>query len=130
MKDVWWMVGASVAAWLAAAAILGMRTGVEILWGMIAPLAAASGSWVMAERTFTRHPERLTSLMIAAFAAKVVFFGAYVTVVLTVLSPRPVPFVAGFTSYFIALYLWEALCLRRLFAGGTAAGRPPLHVER
>jgi hypothetical protein len=37
---------------------------------------------------------------------------------LGVLSLRPVPFVASFTGYFIALYLAEALCLRRLLAGG------------
>ena len=60
----------------------------------------------------------------AAFGAKMVFFGA--------LRGgdargrwrcRPVPFVASFTSYFIALYLIEALYLRRLFAGGARWSR-------
>ena len=37
---------------------------------------------------------------------------------LKVVGLRPVPFVVSFTSYFIALYLTEALLLRRLFAGG------------
>ena len=54
--------------------------------------------------------------MIAAFAAKMVFFGAYVAVMLLALALRPVPFVASFTAYFIALHLIEALCLKRLFA--------------
>jgi hypothetical protein len=31
---------------------------------------------------------------------------------------RPLPFVASFTGYFVALYLTEALLMRRLFAGG------------
>jgi hypothetical protein len=117
MNVVWWMAGASVGSWLAATAVLGMRTGVEVLLGMIGPLAVASGTWVMAERIYRRRPERLTAFMIAAFAGKMVFFGAYVAFMVSVLSRRPVPFVASFTSYFIALYLIEALCLRRLFAG-------------
>ncbi len=120
MKAVGWMVGASVASWLAAMAILGTRTGVEILFGMLGPLAVASATWLMAEGTYKRHPERLTSLMMTAFAGKIVFFGAYVTVVLTVLSPRSIPFVVSFTSYFIALHLTEALCLRRLFSGARS----------
>ena len=40
----------------------------------------------------------LTAVMIAAFAGKMVFFGAYVAVVLRGLSLRPVPFVASFTA--------------------------------
>jgi hypothetical protein len=123
MKQVRWMVGAGVGSWLIATAALGMRTGAEVLLGMIGPLAVASGTWVMAERTYKRRPERLTSLMTAAFAGKMMFFGAYVTVVLTVLSPRSIPFVVSFMSYFIALHLLEALCLRRLFADGMGARR-------
>ncbi len=41
------------------------------------------------ERTYRRNPERLTAVMIAAFAGKMVFFGAYVAVMLRVLSLRP-----------------------------------------
>ena len=40
---------------------------------------------------------------------------------LTVLSLRPLPFVISFTAYFIALHLFEALCLQRLFAGRVPA---------
>ena len=57
--------------------------------------------------------------MVTAFAAKLVFFGAYVAVMLLALSLRPIPFVVSFTAYFIALHLAEALCLRRLFAAGS-----------
>ena len=59
--------------------------------------------------------------MIAAFAGKMVFFGAYVIVMLRLLSLPPVPFVASFTSYFIALLVMETLCLQRLFAAGGRA---------
>jgi len=56
--------------------------------------------------------------MIGAFGVKILFFGAYTAVMLTVVGLRPVPFVASFTSYFIALYLTEALLMRRLFVAG------------
>jgi len=110
------MVAASMAAWLAAIAIFGRQTAVDVLFGMIGPLVVATSSWVMAERTYRRRPEQLSSLMIAAFGAKMVFFGAYVAIALKVLSVRPIPFVVSFTGYFIGLYFVEALCLRRLFA--------------
>ena len=116
MKPVRLMVGASVMSWIVAMALLGTRTGLDVLFGMIGPLVIASSTWVLAERTYRRNPERLMSLMIKAFAVKMVFFGAYVAVVLGVLSVRPVPFVVSFTSYFIALHAMEAFCLRRLLA--------------
>jgi hypothetical protein len=121
MRPVQWMVGGSVTSWLAAAALLGTRTSLEVLCGMIAPLVVATGTWMLTERTYRRNPEQLTSLMILAFGAKLVFFGTYVVVMLNVMSLRPVPFVAGLVGYFIALHLTEALYLRRLFAGGARA---------
>jgi hypothetical protein len=94
---------------------------------MFGPLVETIASWVVAEQVYRRRPERLTLVMITAFAGKLVFFGAYVAVMLNVLSLRPVPFMASFTAYFIALHLTEALALRRLF---EVTGRPdgrPLH---
>ena len=119
MKPVAWMVGASAMTWLAAVALVGTGTSVELFLGMIAPLLMASGTWVVTERTYRRRPDRLTSLMVMAFGGKLLIFGAYVTIVLRTPSLRPVPFVVSFTGYFIALHLTEALFLRRLFAGGT-----------
>jgi len=37
---------------------------------------------------------------------------------LKVAGLRPAPFVVSFAGFFIALYLVEALLMRRLFAGG------------
>jgi hypothetical protein len=113
MTPVWWMAGVSICSWLAATALAGK--GPELFLGMIAPLVVATVTWVLAERTYRRNPERLTALMVAAFGAKVVF-GTYVAIVLKVLSIQPIPFVVSFTTCFIALHLAEALCLRRLFA--------------
>lgn len=117
MKPVWWMVGGSVASWAALAAVPGMRGQREVLFGMLAPLVAAVSTWVLVARTYRFRPERLTALMIKGFAAKMVFFGAYVTVMLTVMSLSPMPFVISFTVYFIALHLIEAMFMQRLFAG-------------
>jgi hypothetical protein len=116
MKVAVWMVIGSLSSALAAIAVAGRRTGREVLLGMAAPLAAAAVSWVLTERTFRQNPERLTALLVSGFAGKMVFFGAYVLVMLAVVGLRPVPFVASFTGYFIGLYMFEALLMRRLFA--------------
>ena len=50
----------------------------------------------------------VTGVVLAAF------FALYLTVMLKLLSLRPVPFVVAFVSYFIALYAMQALFLRRL----------------
>jgi hypothetical protein len=59
--------------------------------------------------------------MVAAFLAKMVLFGAYVIAMLRLLGLRPIPFVVSFTGYFIALYVLEAVFLRRLFANAPGA---------
>ena len=109
------MVGTSVSSWLVVTALTGVRTGLVILLGMMAPLAVAVATWVMTERTHRRDPERVTRLMIEAFAAKLLFFGGYVAVMLKGLSLPPVAFIASFTAYFITLHFMEALFLKRLF---------------
>jgi hypothetical protein len=113
------MIGGSVASWLVATAVTGPVMGREVLAGMLGPLLVAVVTWEMADKTFRQNPERLTARMITAFAAKLVFFGAYVAVMLLALALRPIPFVVSFTAYFIALHLAEALYLRRLFAADS-----------
>jgi len=123
MTPVWWMAGASFLSWLAVAAVPDVESDREVLLGMLAPLAGAVATWVLVARTWPSRPEQLTPLMIAAFGGKLVFFGAYVTVMLKVFSLRPLPFVTSFTAYFIGLHLFEARCLQRLFAGRTPTHR-------
>jgi hypothetical protein len=118
VKAVASMTAASVAAAVAAIAIAGRERGADVLLGMLGPLGAVGVSWVLTERMFKRDPQRLTALMIGAFGAKMLFFGVYVAVMLEVVRVHPMPFVASFTGYFIALYVTEALLMRRLFAGG------------
>jgi len=110
------MVAGSLGSALVVLGMGGRSAAAEILTGMAAPLAAAAVSWVLIERTYRRDPVRLTAVTMAGFVAKAVFFGAYVAVMLKVFGMRPVPFVASFTGYFIALYLAEALLMRQMFA--------------
>ena len=116
MKPAWWMAAAAVATWLAVAAVPGVESDLEILCGMLAPLTGAVATWVLVVRVYPANPERLTPLMVIAFGGKVVFFGAYVTIMLAVLALQPLPFVVSFTTYFVALHFFEAVCLQRLFA--------------
>jgi hypothetical protein len=119
MRLVVWMVAASVASCLIAAALVDARVRGELLWGMAGPLTSAAASWVVAERTWRQRPEALTSVMITAFAAKLVFFGTYVAVLIRVAALEPAPFIASFAAYFIGLLFVEALSLRRLLQIGS-----------
>ena len=92
-----------------------MRFGREVWLGMLAPLVVVSATWVLTERVYKATPERLTSVMISAFAGKLIFFGAYVGLAIGVLGMKPVPFAVSFAGYFIALHMIEAFWLKRLF---------------
>ncbi len=116
MKPIVAMGFASAGSWFIAALIVGRQTGIEILFGMLGPLVATTATWALVERIYRRRAEVLTTVMATAFAAKIVFFGAYITLAFRLLQVRPVPFVVSFTTYFIGLYLVEALYLRRLFS--------------
>jgi hypothetical protein len=109
---VWWMIGLSLVSAVVASAVVD--NGRSVWLGMLAPLVVASVSWVVMERVYKLNPQRLNSVMMSAFAAKLVFFGAYVALALTAFGVRPVPFVISLTGYFIALHLVEAILLKRL----------------
>jgi len=111
------MAAASIGGAAMAIAMAGRQNGPDVLLGMMAPLGATAISWVLIERTYKRDPQQLTALMVGAFGAKMVFFGAYVAAMFTLVGVQTVPFIASFTGYFIALYLTEALLMRRLFGG-------------
>jgi hypothetical protein len=87
-----------------------------VLFGVVGPLVAVIVTAILVKRTWRARPELLTGLMVAGFAGKMMFFGVYVTVMLTVLSLPPTPFVVSFTASFIALYAIEAAWMQRLFA--------------
>jgi hypothetical protein len=116
MTPVAWMIGAGLLSWLAATAGFGVQTSVATLLGMAGPLVVVVLSWVLAEQAYRRQPESLTGVMMTGFVVKMLFFGAYVAVVLKGLSQPAVPFAVSFTGSFVALYFIEALALRRLFS--------------
>jgi hypothetical protein len=108
------MVAASGAAWILVTALLGDRANPEVAWGIAGPLTSAVVSWVAYVRANEAAPERLTRVMITAFALKLMFFSVYVTAAMRVLDLRAAPFAVSFSSAFIALHAMEAFSLRRL----------------
>jgi hypothetical protein len=121
MKLVWWMLAGSILSSFVMTVLFGMENKLEIWIGMLAPLAAAILSWISMERQYMRRPEGLTSLLIKAFAVKVVFFGAYVAIVLSSGLVRPIPFAVSFIVYFLGLHIVEAVGLHRLQASDPPA---------
>jgi hypothetical protein len=113
MRIVAWMTAASGAAWLLVTAVLADRANPEALWGISGPLIAAVVSWLAYVRVH-ESPERLTKVMVTAFALKLMFFSLYVVATMRLLDLRPAPFVVSFASAFIALHAMEAFSLRRL----------------
>ena len=109
------MVSPSLVGWVAAIALFGRQNAAAIFLGMIAPLLVTVASWLSIEWAHAQDPRKVTGVLMAGFAGKMVVFGGYVVVVLRVFGVRPVPFIASFTAYFIGLYLIEALYLKRLF---------------
>jgi hypothetical protein len=114
------MIGSSVASWGAMTAAAGWSVNPELAFGIAAPLAGAAISWRVIERTHARAPERLTSVLVAGFAAKMAFFGLYVGL-LGALWLRPRPLVVAFAVSFIALHMIEAGYLRRLLAPASSS---------
>ena len=108
------MAGAAIGSWLVVSAVGGGRVNPESFFGMAGPLAVVCASWIAVHRTHRTAPERVMAVMIVWFALKFVFVGAYVVVMLRLVSLRLVPFVTAFVIYFIALYAMQALFLRRL----------------
>lgn len=107
------MIGSSVASWAAITAAGGAAFNPELAFGMAAPLAGAAVSWRVVERTHARAPEQVTAVLIAGFAAKMLFFGLYVGL-LGGLWLRPRPFVVAFAASFLLLHVIEAGYLRKL----------------
>jgi hypothetical protein len=129
MSPIVWMIGMSVALWLGVTWVARVQVNPELFWGMLGPLASAVITWVVVARTQRSAPERVTSVLVAGFAAKIVFFGAYMAIMLRVVGLRLVPFAVAFVGYVIALYVIEALFLKRLFVDGmrsspSASGGP------
>ena len=119
MKPLWVMTGACGVSWLV---VTSVAAGVnpEVLLGMAGPLVSAGATWIVTSRTHATAPERVMGVMVVGLAAKMLFFGAYLVIMLRGLELRPTLFVTSFTSYLIALYGLEAVYLHRLFRNTPA----------
>ena len=114
---VMWLTAALVGAAGAGTAVVVPGAVLEVGLGVVGPLVAAVGSLAVMDRTYKRSPERLTRLMVRAFLAKLVFFGLYMTVTVSMLSLDAIWFAGSFTVSFVALHLAEALHLQRMYTG-------------
>ena len=118
MRVVSWMLASSVGAAGILRVVLDSASWLDIGLGFAGPFTAAAVSWRMMARQYRSSPEGLTGVMIRAFAAKMLFIGAYVAVVLISSWSRPIPFVVTFTSFFLLLHILEAIGLHKLQAAG------------
>ena len=89
--------------------------------GMMAPLIVGIATILMVERTTQNAPRALTSRMTIAFLVKMLFYAAYVSVVIASVTANPLPFILSFTVYFIALQITEALYFKTLLARASTA---------
>jgi hypothetical protein len=110
------IVAGSAGTSLLATLLVGEAAGPAIVLGMLGPLLAVTISWVVIEREHRRNPAGVAALMVRAFVAKFLFFGAYAAIVVGAIGVNAVFFLASFTVYFIALYAVEAVLLQRLSA--------------
>jgi hypothetical protein len=90
---------------------------------MVGPLLAVATSWLVIERAHRRDASRVGVVLLMAFPLKAVFFAGYVVLALRGLGLRPVPFIASFACYFVALYAVEAFLLQRLSTRGLRGAR-------
>jgi hypothetical protein len=111
--EVTWMTAICLGAWWAAAWIAPAHAA-AIFFGMLGPLVAVAGTWLVVVRTARVNPAGMTAVMMAGFAVKLVFFGAYVVAVVRFAGVEAVPFVTSFVVYLITLYAIEARLLQRL----------------
>jgi len=122
MKFAVWMVGCAILA----AAILTILVGLadfsvrnEIWLGMAGPTLAEGVSWIIMVRKRTRSPQELTKFLVQAFAAKLLFFAAYIAVMLKGDLVQLKPFIACFTGFYVALHLTVAFWLQRTQIAGN-----------
>ncbi len=123
MKLALWMPAGSILSALILTFVLHADIRLELWLGLLGPLATAVVSWIAMERQYSRRPQEMTRLLIKAFAAKMVFFAIYITVLLSLKLVKPYPFVISFTCYYLSLHIIETIGLYRLQAAGRSASR-------
>jgi hypothetical protein len=109
---------------------VGLEAGRDVALGLLGPLVAVTGSWVLIERAHRKGAGHVMPVILRTFVWKVVFFGAYVVAMITRVHVDPIPFVISFTVYFVTLYFVQAVLLQRLVARGAPPAPPPSVTTR
>jgi len=118
MTPLLWMGAAALGSWLLVTVLALEPVNPELLLAMVGPLVSAAASWIVTERTQRVAPARVIGVFVAAMFAKMVLFAAYIVIMVRLVGVRPVPFVIGFTGFFLGLLGIEALFLKRLLDHG------------
>jgi hypothetical protein len=114
MSPSGWMIAGAVGSWPLVLAATGGTYVVATAAGLAAPLVAAVVSWQAILRTHRVNPLRVQHVILHGFLLKLLFFASYLIVMLRLVGLPPAPFVLSFTGYFLALYVAQALLIRRL----------------
>jgi hypothetical protein len=122
MTMVLWMAAGCLVSALVVVAINASLIS-EVFLGMLGPLAALAGTWLVLDRASRLNPSKVTSVMLVGFVVKAIFFALYVVVAMRLPGLDRQPFVVSFVCYLVALYAIEAVALRRLFERAPLAGR-------
>ena len=118
MTPLLWMGAAALGSWLLVTVLAPDPVNPELFMAMVGPLVSAAGSWIAVERTQRVAPARVIGVFVAAMLAKMVLFAAYIIILVRLVDVRPVPFVIGFSGFFLGLLGIEALFLKRLVDHG------------
>ena len=111
----------AVVAFVVALGAIGIATGLgfervarPVFGGMLGPLIAVVATWIVTVRTYRRNPAEVAGVLMKAFLVKVLFFVAYVVVMVRVAELPVRPFGLSFTAFFVGLYAVEAMLIARL----------------
>lgn len=122
------MAGIGAIGLAAAAGIGGVSAAYpEAVLALAGPLTGAVTSWLLMVRAALGGQAKLMAFMTKAMAAKMIVFPAYVIGLVLAAGVRPVPFIASFTGFFVALYAVQAMHLKRLVAADLAKLGVPGH---
>jgi hypothetical protein len=116
LTPVRWMCAGAIGSAALAAALAPPAARLAVVLGMVGPLLAAAGSWILIARAWHEDPIRVTGVMLRAWGAKAVFFASYVVAVIKGLEIAPLPFAISLSAYVIVLYAAEAALIWQLFS--------------
>ena len=108
------MIAASVVSGLALLVMTGGQYVPEVTAGMVGPLVVAVITLTLASRPAS-NPATVQARMLVGFVVRLLFFVAYVVILVRGVGLRPVPFIATFAGYLMALYAAQIVLMRRLF---------------